>query len=179
MFATAADARALSDGRRGKRLVPDDLSRRAFLDARRAGAGEPRQPPLPDVPHRRRRLIVVGRKPGHGRVHPQTRPPICSTSRSRSCSTWIRGENAGLAECCDIALLVRERLAADGLEAWPKTSGARGLHLYVGLARGETFDRTRTYARSVAADLVGEMPDRVTLGFTHEQRVGRVLIDWR
>jgi bifunctional non-homologous end joining protein LigD len=89
------------------------------------------------------------------------------------------GEGATLAECCAIALLVRERLLADGLRVLPKTSGSRGLHVYAGLAAGATFPSTRAYARSVAAELASTRPDRVTDGFTHAQRAGRVLIDWR
>jgi bifunctional non-homologous end joining protein LigD len=89
------------------------------------------------------------------------------------------GEGASLATCCQVALLVRERLSTDGIGLWPKTSGSSGLHLYVGLAPGATFARTRAYARSIAAELVEGRGDLVTDGFTHVQRRGRVLIDWR
>jgi bifunctional non-homologous end joining protein LigD len=90
------------------------------------------------------------------------------------------GEGASLTECCRVALLVRERLAGDGLAgAVAKTSGARGLHLYVGLAPGATFDQTRSFAKDLARALVAQHPDAVTDGFSHAERAGRVLIDWR
>jgi bifunctional non-homologous end joining protein LigD len=89
------------------------------------------------------------------------------------------GEGASLAECCQVGLLVRERLARDGLSAAPKTSGSSGLHVYVGLKRGATFAATRDYARSVASELAGSRHDLVTDGFTMVARERRVLIDWR
>jgi bifunctional non-homologous end joining protein LigD len=67
----------------------------------------------------------------------------------------------------------------DGLSAVAKTSGALGLHLYVGLRPGETFARTRAFARALAAILVAERPAKVTDAFTHAARAGRVLVDWR
>lgn len=89
------------------------------------------------------------------------------------------GEGASLLECCEVALLVRDRLGVDGIAAWPKTSGSSGLHLYAGLAPGATFAATRAYAKAIAGDLRDVRPDLVTDGFTHAQRLGKVLIDWR
>jgi bifunctional non-homologous end joining protein LigD len=89
------------------------------------------------------------------------------------------GHGAGLADCCRVAVLVRDRLLRDGIEAWPKTSGSSGVHVYVGLAPGSSFADTRAYAKSVAGELAESRPDLVTDAFTHRQRQGRVLIDWR
>jgi bifunctional non-homologous end joining protein LigD len=89
------------------------------------------------------------------------------------------GAPAGLADCCRVALRVREQLARDGLQASVKTSGSRGLHLYVGLAEGTTFAATRTYARSLARRLVAADPSHVTDAFPLVERVGKVLVDWR
>jgi bifunctional non-homologous end joining protein LigD len=89
------------------------------------------------------------------------------------------GEGRSLRDCCAVALLVRDVLGRDGLVAYPKTSGSSGLHLYVGLAPGATFGQTRAYARRVAGELADSRADLVTDGFSHAQRHGRVLIDWR
>lgn len=89
------------------------------------------------------------------------------------------GEPAGLADCCLVALSAREMLAADALHAAVKTSGARGLHLFVGLAPGATFGATRAYARSLARRLIAPDPARVTDAFPLGERVGKVLVDWR
>lgn len=89
------------------------------------------------------------------------------------------GEGRSLTDCCEVAQLVREVLDRDHLRACVKTSGSSGLHLYVGLAPGATFAQTRAYARAVAGVLAEGRPDLVTDGFTHAERRGRVLIDWR
>jgi bifunctional non-homologous end joining protein LigD len=89
------------------------------------------------------------------------------------------GEGSSLAECCEVGLLVRDRLGRDGLKAVPKTSGSAGLHVYAGLAPAVTFSATRSYARSVAAELAGTRPNLVTDRFTMADRQRRVLIDWR
>jgi bifunctional non-homologous end joining protein LigD len=89
------------------------------------------------------------------------------------------GEGSSLADCCSVGLLVRDRLARDGLSASPKTSGSSGLHVYVGLAPGATFGATRAYAKSIAGELVASRPDLVTDEFAHADREAKVLIDWR
>ena len=53
------------------------------------------------------------------------------------------GEPAGLAECCEVALILREALERIGLESFPKTSGSKGIQVYVPLNRDEaTYDDT-------------------------------------
>lgn len=89
------------------------------------------------------------------------------------------GPPAGLVEACAVALDVRDLLAADGLLGMPKTSGSIGLHVYVGLDGAQTFSQAKAYARAIARRLVVARPDRVTDGFRHAERAGRVLIDWR
>ena len=88
------------------------------------------------------------------------------------------GPGTGLAECCRIALWLRDALADDGLHGVCKTSGGLGLHVYVPLAPGHSFDDSKAYARSLAARLAGERPDAVTERRETASRAGRVLIDW-
>src|SRR4051812_98588 len=63
------------------------------------------------------------------------------------------GEPAGLGECSQVALLVRDRLAADGLDCAPVTSGSKGLHLYAGLDAKRTHEEVRDYAKGIAEEL--------------------------
>jgi bifunctional non-homologous end joining protein LigD len=103
------------------------------------------------------------------------------------------GPPAGLVECCRVALLVRDGLragdaagnavdqaaAAGDRPIAVKTSGGGGLHLYLPTAPGATFVETRDRARRLAATLRAGRPELVVDGFTHAERSGRVLIDWR
>jgi len=88
------------------------------------------------------------------------------------------GAPAGLRECLDIALLMRERLAHAGLESWAKTSGGKGLHLYVPLNTAVDFAATKTFARAFAESLSRELPDRVTSVMSKAERPGKIFIDW-
>ncbi|HUQ42257.1 MAG TPA: non-homologous end-joining DNA ligase [Candidatus Limnocylindrales bacterium] len=88
------------------------------------------------------------------------------------------GAPAGLPECRDVALLLREALAARGLGAVVKTSGATGLHVSVPIAEGPRFAETKQFARSLAAGLVARRPDLVIDRMSREERRARVFIDW-
>jgi bifunctional non-homologous end joining protein LigD len=88
------------------------------------------------------------------------------------------GPGTGLAECCRIALWLRNALADDGLQGVCKTSGGLGLHVYVPLAPGHSFRESKALARSLAVRLAGERADLVTAGREISSRAGRVLIDW-
>jgi bifunctional non-homologous end joining protein LigD len=88
------------------------------------------------------------------------------------------GEPAGLSECCQVALLVRERLAERGLDAWPVTSGSKGLHLYAGLPGKRDPDGTTSLAKGVAEALQREHPSLVTATMTKAKRGGKVFLDW-
>ncbi|MEY9965323.1 bifunctional non-homologous end joining protein LigD [Streptacidiphilus sp. MAP12-16] len=87
------------------------------------------------------------------------------------------GPGAGMAECCAVALLTRERLADDGLTAWVKTSGSKGLHLYAPIA-GATGEAVLGYAKRVAQRLERDHPDLVVHKMLKALRTGRVLVDW-
>jgi bifunctional non-homologous end joining protein LigD len=88
------------------------------------------------------------------------------------------GPGTGLAECSRVALWLRETFADDKLQGFCKTSGGRGLHVYVPLAPGHSFDESKAFARSLAVRLAGARPDLVTAGREMSTRAGRVLIDW-
>lgn len=85
---------------------------------------------------------------------------------------------AGLLECCEVALRLRELLAAQGLDAVVKGSGSVGLHVYVPLDGRATFGEAKAFARELAARLAAELPERVTDEQRGAARAGRVLVDW-
>ncbi len=88
------------------------------------------------------------------------------------------GPPATIVECCEAALLLRERLAADGLRCYPKTSGSKGLQLYAPLNTAVGYDDTKTFARDLARSMEGERGDLVVSNMRKELRTGRVLLDW-
>ena len=87
------------------------------------------------------------------------------------------GPPAGLLAACRVALLLRDELRARGLAAYPKTSGGKGLHVYVPV-RDATYEQTKPLARQLARDLAAAHPDLVVDRMTRSLRVGRVLVDW-
>lgn len=89
------------------------------------------------------------------------------------------GEGADVLDCARLALLLRELLTRLGLVGWVKTSGQKGLHLFVPLNRPEaTFAATRTFSKTVAEILQKHYPELVTAKMAKEQRQGRVFINW-
>ena len=88
------------------------------------------------------------------------------------------GPPAGLAECCDTALALRELLAESRLASFPKTSGGVGLHVYVPLNSPHTFEQTKQFARAIAERLAAERPEGVTAKPSKIDRAGKVFVDW-
>jgi bifunctional non-homologous end joining protein LigD len=88
------------------------------------------------------------------------------------------GEPAGLHECCQVALMVRAKLAERGLAGKPVTSGSKGLHLYADLAKRLPSDESTALAKEVAEELQGEHARLVTATMTKAKRSGKVFLDW-
>jgi bifunctional non-homologous end joining protein LigD len=88
------------------------------------------------------------------------------------------GSGAGLSDCCRVAMWLRESLASVGLDGVTKTSGSRGLHVYVPVEASYPYERTRAFARAMARRLAVGHPDHVTDQPSRSARVGRVLVDW-
>jgi bifunctional non-homologous end joining protein LigD len=88
------------------------------------------------------------------------------------------GEPAGLGECAEVALLVKERLEQDDLECVPVTSGSKGLHLYAGLDEKRTYEEVRDYAKEIAEELQEQHPKLVVAQMTKARRGGKVFLDW-
>ncbi|MDX6363178.1 non-homologous end-joining DNA ligase [Streptomyces sp. NPDC058274] len=87
------------------------------------------------------------------------------------------GAPATIVECCEVALWLRERLAADGIEAYAKTSGSKGLHLLAGLVPTPSEDVT-AYAKRLAVEAEGALAGLVTHRMTRSLRPGKVFVDF-
>jgi bifunctional non-homologous end joining protein LigD len=87
------------------------------------------------------------------------------------------GQPAGLPEVCRVALALRKALETRGLEAFPKTSGSKGLHVLVPVTP-TSFAETKRFAREVAARLAASGPEAVTDRPAKALRRGRVFVDW-
>ncbi|MFC9092098.1 non-homologous end-joining DNA ligase [Streptomyces sp. NPDC057072] len=87
------------------------------------------------------------------------------------------GPPATVVECCEVALWLRDRLAADGVETCAKTSGSKGLHLLAAVA--PTPSRATTdYAKQLAVAAEKAMPRLVVHRMTRSLRPGKVFVDW-
>jgi bifunctional non-homologous end joining protein LigD len=89
------------------------------------------------------------------------------------------GPPATIVECSRVALLLRELFDALELESFPKTSGSKGMQIYVPLnVPRVTYGDTKPFARTVAGLLEKRHPELVVSDMKKELRGGKVLIDW-
>ncbi len=88
------------------------------------------------------------------------------------------GAPAGMVECCALALDIRDVLDATGLDVWAKTSGSKGLQLYVPLNTPHTHDHASSFALAVAQLMEKRWPADVVSVMTKAVRGGKVFIDW-
>lgn len=88
------------------------------------------------------------------------------------------GAPADITDCARVGLEIRDVLAGVGLECVPKTSGSKGMQLYVPLNRPHTHDHASGFAHAVAQVLQKHRPDEVTSVMAKKVRGGKVFIDW-
>ena len=89
------------------------------------------------------------------------------------------GPGTSVVECCEVALRARAVLDAVGLVGWCKTSGSKGLQLYVPLnVEGVTHARAADFALAVGQVLERQLPGRVTTVMAKDVRPGKVFVDW-
>jgi bifunctional non-homologous end joining protein LigD len=90
------------------------------------------------------------------------------------------GDGAGLAECCEVALILREALAQLGLDCYAKTSGSKGIQVYVPLNTDDVDYRggTKLISNALARHLEGRHPKLIVASQRKDLRAGKVLIDW-
>jgi bifunctional non-homologous end joining protein LigD len=88
------------------------------------------------------------------------------------------GPPADMLDAIRVGLLLRHRLASLGLQCLPKTSGGKGLHIYVPLNTAATFEQTKSFANTLAQSMRDQYPTQVVSAMRKDQRAGKVFIDW-
>ena len=88
------------------------------------------------------------------------------------------GAPAGIVECCEVGLVLHGLFEQLGLESLAKTSGSKGLQVYVPLNTQVDYRATKPFARRVAEVLEQRMPELVVSRMTKRLRPGKVLVDW-
>ncbi|MXP21870.1 ATP-dependent DNA ligase [Gordonia sp. HNM0687] len=88
------------------------------------------------------------------------------------------GPGVPLTQCAEVALMIRDMLAAAGLTAFPVTSGGKGMHLYARFDRPVSPEAARTVAKQIATSLAAAHPDDITATMAKSVRDRKVFIDW-
>jgi bifunctional non-homologous end joining protein LigD len=109
--------------------------------------------------------------------------PSLSHAKEIECPTVLAfdldpGAPANILQCCEIGLRLRDMFENLGLESFPKTSGSKGLQVYVPLNRKVTYDETKPFAHAVAQAMERSDPDLVVSRMKKDLRRGKVLVDW-
>jgi bifunctional non-homologous end joining protein LigD len=88
------------------------------------------------------------------------------------------GAPADIVQCCQVGLWLRDLLAEMKLKCFAKTSGSKGLQVYVPVNTAVTYDETKNLSRALAQHLEHEHADRVTSNMSKAVRKGKVFVDW-
>ncbi len=88
------------------------------------------------------------------------------------------GAPADILDCAQVALWIRGMFEKLSLRCYPKTSGSKGMQLYVPLNGEATYEQTKPFARAVAETLERKFPENVVSRMTKSKRKGKVLVDW-
>ncbi len=88
------------------------------------------------------------------------------------------GAPADIVQCCQVGLWLRDLLGAMKLKSFAKTSGSKGLQVYVPLNTPVTFDQTKDLSRALAQLLEGEHGNLVTSNMSKALRKNKVFVDW-
>ena len=88
------------------------------------------------------------------------------------------GEGVGVLECAEVALRLRALFAETGRDTLVKTSGSKGLQVYVPLAEDASYAETKPASKAIAELLERDRPDQVVSRMVKSLRAGKVLVDW-
>ena len=89
------------------------------------------------------------------------------------------GPPADIVDCCRVALRLRDMFGHFGVESFPKTSGSKGMQVYVPLNRKDvSYDVTKPFAKAIAQLLEKQTPDLVVSKMKKVERGGKVFVDW-
>lgn len=88
------------------------------------------------------------------------------------------GPPADIVQCCQVGLRIKELFEGLGLKSFAKSSGSKGLQVYVPLNTPVTYEKTKAFAHAVAEALERQFPKLVVSKMQKTLRVGKVLVDW-
>jgi bifunctional non-homologous end joining protein LigD len=88
------------------------------------------------------------------------------------------GPPANIVQCAEVGLMLKKRFDALQLQSFPKTSGSKGLQVYVPLNTPTSYDQTKPLAHALAQELEAERPDLIVSRMEKRLRGGKVLVDW-
>lgn len=89
------------------------------------------------------------------------------------------GPPADVLDCCRVALRLRELFDHFGVESFPKTSGSKGMQVYVPLnTKKVSYETTKPFAKAIAQLLEKQTPDQVVSKMKKVEREGKVFVDW-
>ena len=109
--------------------------------------------------------------------------PSLSLASDVECPTVIAfdldpGPPANVVQCCEVGLWLREIFEHFGLQSFAKTSGSKGLQVYVPLNTKTSYDQTKPFAHAIAQLLEQEHPKQVVSDMKKSLRTGKVFVDW-
>jgi bifunctional non-homologous end joining protein LigD len=88
------------------------------------------------------------------------------------------GPPADIVQCCAVALRLREMFGHFGVQCFPKTSGSKGMQVYVPLNNRVSYETTKPFAKAIAQLLEKQTPDEVVSKMKKVERKGKVFVDW-
>ncbi len=109
--------------------------------------------------------------------------PSLSLAKDISCPTMMvfdldPGSPANIVQCAQVGVWLREIFEHFGLQSFPKTSGSKGLQIYVPLNTPTSYDVTKPFAHALARLLEDQHRELVVSDMKKELRKGKVLVDW-
>jgi bifunctional non-homologous end joining protein LigD len=109
--------------------------------------------------------------------------PSLALAKDITCPTMMvfdldPGPPANIVQCCQVGIWLREIFDHFGLQSFPKTSGSKGLQIYVPLNTPTKYEATKTFAHALAQLLEHEHPDMVVSDMKKTIRTGKVFVDW-
>jgi bifunctional non-homologous end joining protein LigD len=109
--------------------------------------------------------------------------PSLSLSRAPTRPTVLAfdldpGPPANVIDCCHVAVRLRDLFGHFGLESFPKTSGSKGMQVYLPLNVKTSYDETKPFAKAIAQLLEKQTPDRVVSKMKKVEREGKIFVDW-
>jgi bifunctional non-homologous end joining protein LigD len=109
--------------------------------------------------------------------------PSLSLSRAPTRPSFLAfdldpGPPADVVQCCEVAVRLRDLFAHFGLKSFPKTSGSKGMQVYVPLNVKTSYEETKPMAKAIAQLLEKQTPDKVVSKMKKVERKGKVMVDW-